>query len=86
MFDLYQLSEEIRSRRIELGWTQLDLGKAARVSRATIARIETANFNDIGFLKLLRILNVLGLTLKIEEIPKIPTLNDLYQKKKQRKL
>ena len=84
MFNLYQLAETIKQRRKERGWTQKDLARAARVSRMFVARVETGNFTDIGFLKLTRILNVLGLTMEIVDASERNPLKSLYEKKAQR--
>ena len=53
-------------RREALGLTQGRLAALASLSRATVNDLENGAVNDLGLNKVLRLLNVLGVTLKLE--------------------
>ncbi len=66
----------VRNGRRGLGLTQEQL--AASVSRITVARQETNRAADIGFRSLLRILNAVGLDLRLTDFNRgRPTIEDL---------
>ena len=76
--DLDSIGREIRSQRGVLGLTQEQLAAKALVSRPTIARLETGRATDLGYRALLRILNALGLDLRVSVLNRgRPTLEDL---------
>ncbi|MEK0215850.1 helix-turn-helix transcriptional regulator [Bifidobacterium mongoliense] len=57
------LGISIREARSDLGWTQYELAKRAKVSRPTIARVETGGNVSTGSLR--KILDALGKDLTI---------------------
>lgn len=57
----------LRLARVSCGLTQAQLAKSAGVSRATLTRLETGNFPDIGVKKLQALLENVGLTLNIQQ-------------------
>ena len=57
------LGISIREARRDLGWTQHELAKRAKVSRPTIARVETGGNVSTGSLR--KILDALGKDLTI---------------------
>lgn len=59
---LRELGKIIKSKRSEMGFTQLQLAKLAGLSRTTINQIESGTINDVGFNKLADLLSVLGLS------------------------
>jgi transcriptional regulator with XRE-family HTH domain len=76
--DLTTLGEAIKTARKGLGMTQTDLANHALVSRPTIARLETGRATDLGYRSLLRILNQVGLDLRLTTVNRgRPTLDDI---------
>ncbi|MPZ40590.1 MAG: helix-turn-helix domain-containing protein [Rhizobiales bacterium] len=76
--DLIELGERVKTTRKAKGWSQTRLAQAARVSRARLEALENGRIAEIGFKHLLRILNALGLDLRITEFNRgRPTLEDL---------
>ena len=76
--DLGSLGKEIKRQRAARGLTQEQLAKIAMVSRPTIARLETDRATDLGYRTVLRILNVIGLDLRLTTYNRRrPTLEDL---------
>lgn len=63
MLDLLTLGSEIAKRRKEFQLTQSDLAERARLSRQTVAKLETGTLSDLGFNKVMRLLSVLHLDL-----------------------
>jgi transcriptional regulator with XRE-family HTH domain len=76
--DLIELGEQVKATRKAMGWSQAELAQKSGVSRARIEALENARAADIGFKKLLRILNSLGLDLRTTQLNRNrPTLEDL---------
>jgi transcriptional regulator with XRE-family HTH domain len=76
--DLIELGERIKAARKAKGWSQTRLAQAAGVGRARLEALENARVAEIGFKHLLRILNALGLDLRVTELNRgRPTLEDL---------
>lgn len=72
------LAKIIASRRRFLKVTQADLACRAGISRRTLIDLEKGSgSNDIGFRKIERILNSLGLSIAVIESPKRPTESEL---------
>jgi transcriptional regulator with XRE-family HTH domain len=75
---IVDLGAEVRDARRARGLTQLDLATRAGVSRPTIDRLENGRAADIGYRPLLRILNAVGLDLRLTTLNRgRPTLEDL---------
>lgn len=80
MVDLTELGERIKQARKHLKLTREQLAAKARVSRARIEALENLRAPDIGFKNLLRIMNALGLDLRITTLnQRRPTLEDLIE-------
>lgn len=78
MSDLTDIVPAIRVRRKELGLTQHQLAAEARISRALLAELESGKLPEIGYKKLVRIMNAVGLDLRITTLnARRPTLEDL---------
>lgn len=78
MADLLDIARTLRERRKTLGWSQHDLAARSGVSRAHIAHFETERLPDIGFSTLTRLLNAVGLDLRLSSLShQRPTLDDL---------
>ena len=76
--DFDSLGQEIRRQRDAMGLTQEQLAAKALVSRPTIARLETGRATDLGYRSILRILNALGLDLRVSTLNRgRPTLEDI---------
>ena len=76
---LYEIGQNIRTERKRRKLTQGQLADLLGMSRATISQIENGTVQDIGFRKVLRILEVLGLELKVRPAGSPPTLDELQQ-------
>ena len=80
MLDLSTLGEESAKRRKTLKLSQTELSRRAGVSRATIDALENARIGELGFSKVTRLLNVLGMELRLEPTrSRRPTLDELMQ-------
>jgi len=78
--DLEALGKSIAVRRKLVRLTQSQLALRACVSRATITALETGVQRELGFNKIMAILNVLKLDLKMTEANLgRPTLEDLQR-------
>jgi len=66
---LQELGYEIRRARLERGLTQVQLAKAAGLSRTTLNQLENGLFPDLGVRKVLAILDRLGLDLAVQPVP-----------------
>ena len=75
----YEIGQNIRTERKRRKLTQGQLAELLGMSRATISQIENGTVQDIGFRKVLRILEVLGLELKVRPAGSPPTLDELQQ-------
>jgi transcriptional regulator with XRE-family HTH domain len=66
---------ERKQRKISQGKLAHDLG----MSRATISQIESGTVQEIGVRKLIRILEYLGLELRVRPAGQPPTLDELRE-------
>ena len=79
MTSLIEIGGQIRTQRKVLRMTQHQLADAARVSRLLIAKLETERLPELGVKKLMRILNAVGLDLRVSTLNRQrPTLEDLW--------
>jgi transcriptional regulator with XRE-family HTH domain len=76
---LFDIGQQIRAERKKRKLSQADLAKLLRMSRTTISQIENGTFQDVGVLKLIRILEVLGLELRVRSAGAPPTLDELRE-------
>jgi len=78
MIDLHDIAKAIVIQRKGQRLTQHQLAAQARVSRDLIAKLETGRLPELGVKKLLRILNAVGLDLRVTTLNlNRPTLEDL---------
>ena len=80
MLDLIDIGERVREARKSLGWSQSELVGRSRVSRARIDALENGRAPDFGVKRLVRVLNALGLDLRVTTLNRNrPTLDDLRE-------
>ena len=79
--DMHELGQEVVRLRQERDWTQHELSRLSGVGRVTIARLESGTLPELGFRKVLQILNVLGKDLRVVSHSYAPTLDDLRQER-----
>jgi transcriptional regulator with XRE-family HTH domain len=78
MADLLEIGSLVKKARRERRWSQSKLAEQSGVSLARIEALENQRTADIGFKKLLRILNALGLDLRPTTLNESrPTFEDL---------
>lgn len=76
---LIDIGREIRKARKLRKLSQADLAKGLGMSRSTISQIESGTVQEIGVRKLIRILDSLGLELRIRPAASPPTLEELQE-------
>jgi transcriptional regulator with XRE-family HTH domain len=79
---LFEIGENIRKERKLQKISQGNLAKTLGMSRSTISQIESGIVQDIGIRKLIRILDHLGLELRIRHAGAPPTLDELKEQYK----
>ena len=78
-FMLIEIGRQVRQARKSRKHTQAELGKALRMSRSTIGQIEQGTVQDIGVRKLIRLLEYLGLEIRVRPAGRPPTLEELRE-------
>ncbi len=76
---LFGIGENIRKERKRQKISQGNLAKTLGMSRSTISQIESGIVQDIGIRKLIRILDHLGLELRVRPAGAPPTLDELRE-------
>ena len=76
---LFYLGEKIREARKSRKVSQAELAKALGMSRTTIGLIENGTVQEIGARKLIRVLEFLGLELRVRPAGRPPTLEELRE-------
>ena len=76
---LFDIGKQIRAERKRRKLSQAELAKLLRMSRSTISQIENGTVQDIGVRKLMRILEVMGLELRVRSAGVPPTLDELRE-------
>ena len=74
---LFDIDKQIRETRKGRKITQAELAKILGMSRTTIGQIENGTVQEIGVRKLIRLLDFLGLELRVRPAGKPPTLEEL---------
>lgn len=74
---LFDIGKQIRETRKSRKITQAELAKILGMSRTTIGQIENGTVQEIGVRKLIRLLDFLGLELRVRPAGKPPTLEEL---------
>ena len=65
MSPIFELSTAVRTRRSDMGLTQLTLAMLSGLSRATVNQLEKGKIKDLSLTRAARLLDVLGLTMAI---------------------
>ena len=76
---LFSIGKQIRQARKSRKVTQAELAKALGMSRTTIGQIENGAVREIGVRKLIRVLEYLGLELRVRPTGSPPTLEELRE-------
>ena len=76
---LFSIGKKIREVRKSRKVSQAELAKALGMSRTTIGQIENGNIKEIGVRKLIRVLEFLGLELRVRPAGRPPTLEELRE-------
>ena len=76
---LFEIGRKIHQTRKSRKITQADLGKALGMSRTTIGQIEKGTVQEIGVRKLIRLLEFLGLEMRVRPAGRPPTLEELRE-------
>lgn len=76
---LFDIGQHIRAARRLRRMSQQELAKSLGMSRTTISQIESGTVREIGVRKLMRILDSLGLELRIRPAGLPPTLEELQE-------
>ncbi len=77
---LFEIGKQIRSERKQRKITQQLIAKELGMSRSTVSQIEGGIVQDIGVRKLIRILDFLGLELRVRRAGTPPTLDELRER------
>ncbi len=78
---LFYIGEKIKAERKRRKLTQRQIADALGMSHATISQIEAGIVQDIGIRKLTRILEYLGLEIRIRTTGTPPTLDELREER-----
>lgn len=78
---LFELGTRIRAERKCRKLSQAQVATALGMSRTTISQIEKGTVQDIGVRKLIRVLEFLGLELRVRAAGAPPTLEELQSEK-----
>ncbi len=76
---LFYIGKKIREVRKSRKVSQAELAKALGMSRTTIGQIENGTVQEIGVRKLVRVLEFLGLELRVRPVGRPPTLEELRE-------
>ena len=76
---LFYIGENIKAERKRRKLTQKQIADALGMSHATISQIEAGIVQDIGIRKITRILEYLGLEIRIRTAGAPPTLDELRE-------
>jgi transcriptional regulator with XRE-family HTH domain len=80
VLDLMSIGSQIAERRKTVKLSQTGLARKAGVSRATLEALENGRARELGFSKLTKLLNALGLELRLQTGgSQRPTLDELLQ-------
>ncbi|GFO63170.1 helix-turn-helix domain-containing protein [Geomonas paludis] len=76
---LFELGQEIRKVRKLRKVTQEQIARELGMSRATISQLEAGTVQELGIRKVIRVLDYLGLELRVRKAGAPPTLEELRE-------
>jgi len=76
---LFEIGEKIRNERKRRNISQAVMARELGMGRSTISQIESGVVQDIGVRKLIRVLEYLGLELRVRQAGAPPTLDELRE-------
>lgn len=76
---LLEIGQQIRAARRLRRISQQELAKSLGMSRTTISQIEAGTVQEVGVRKLMRLLDFLGLELRVRAAGLPPTLEELQE-------
>jgi transcriptional regulator with XRE-family HTH domain len=76
---LFDIGKQIRQVRKSRKISQAEIAAALGMSRTTIGQIENGSVQEIGVRKLIRLLEFLGLELRVRPAGQPPTLEELRE-------
>lgn len=74
---LFSIGHHIRQARKKRNLSQAQLAGALGMSRTTIGQIENGTVQEVGVRKLIRVLEYLGLELRVRNAGRPPTLEEI---------
>jgi len=77
---LFYIGKQIREARKISKVSQAEIANALGMSRTTIGQIENGTVREIGARKLIRVLEYLGMELRVRPAGSPPTLEELREK------
>lgn len=78
---LIEIGDNIRSERKSRKLSQEKVARDLGMSRSTISQIESGTVQEIGVRKLMKLLDYLGLELRVRPSGAPPTLDELREQK-----
>lgn len=82
---LAEIGDLIRSERKRAGFTIQRLSELAGIDRTLLSRLENKRLPEIGYTKIERVLEVLGLQLVVQASSGLPTLRDLQRQAQEKR-
>lgn len=77
--DLIEIGLLVKQARKSRSVTQAELARKSGMSRTTLNTLENGQITELGTVRLMRLLDVLGLELKVQQAEVYrPTLDELY--------
>jgi transcriptional regulator with XRE-family HTH domain len=82
MSTLFELSQAVRMRRTDMGFTQSSVAKLSGLSRTTINQIENGTIQDLSIKRATRLVDVLGLKMNVStgHVSRVSSKNTALQK------
>ena len=81
MQTVFELGQEVATRRRQLGLKQGDVALRAGISQEMLSRFERGKLAEFGSRKLLAVLAVLGMQLQFEQIGASGSLDELRRER-----
>jgi len=76
---LFEIGEQIKKERKRRKISQDEIAKELGMSRSTISQIESGIVQEIGVRRLIRVLDYLGLEIRVRPAGAPPTLDELRE-------